>query len=472
MAAQIFLNQKFNFMRKIFSPLAFMFVCSSIFAQVDWNSAGNTTGVSTTNNIIGTQSGFNFPIRFWTDGLNRMKLNQTVSYVVNNGSSLSRDGYLLIGQNSPIATQGNVPIYNTGAFSLLHLNGDTSALAGGIDGLGHRDWMKTGITFTGNGDLSYIGLRAASDDVTETVISWADDGAGTAGPDDLVFRFLGGADADAAISGDLGTPFDGDGLHIARFVPTGQIGFGNTFDVSTRPQNLLHMSLDSNKAVWLQITNRNGTGQTTTDGLQIGLPATSGNNLEAQINQRENDRLSLFSNNSERVRIMHTDALNNGVAFNPGGLASNLTRIGISHDPATPVTRPLSLLHLGYNVANATSNDGWRSWMDVGMFASQGSDHVYLGLDTSSNGADAVLAWGDNQPGQSGPDNFKILFTATSNPGLGLPAEGQNGLEGLRMTPNITINGLNVKEEIYTGIGGDAANGNPYHGSSANPTAT
>lgn len=50
-------------------------------------------------------------------------------------------------------------------------------------------------------------------------------------------------------------------------------------------------------------------------------------------------------------------------------------------------------------------------------------------------------------------------------------AEGQNGLEGLRMTPNITINGLNVKEEIYTGIGGDPI-ANQYYGSSANPTAT
>lgn len=99
----------------------------------------------------------NHPINFFTDSLIRMKLNQTVNYVVNNGSSLSRDGYLLLGQNSPIITQGNTPIYNVGAFSLLHLNGDASTLAGGIDPLGHRDWMKTGITFTGNGDLLYVG---------------------------------------------------------------------------------------------------------------------------------------------------------------------------------------------------------------------------------------------------------------------------------------------------------------------------
>ena len=63
----------------------------------------------------------NQPIEFHTDNLLRMKLNETLNYIVNFGTSLSRDGYLLLGQNSPIATQGNTPIYNTGAFSLLHL---------------------------------------------------------------------------------------------------------------------------------------------------------------------------------------------------------------------------------------------------------------------------------------------------------------------------------------------------------------
>jgi len=65
----------------------------------------------------------NHPINVVTDSILRMKLNETVNYAVNNGASLSRNGYLLIGQNSPIATQNNASIYNTGVFSLLHLNG-------------------------------------------------------------------------------------------------------------------------------------------------------------------------------------------------------------------------------------------------------------------------------------------------------------------------------------------------------------
>ncbi|HRP39806.1 MAG TPA: tail fiber domain-containing protein [Chitinophagales bacterium] len=434
---------------------------------VGWNNAGTAGSLDIRND-------FNQPINIFTYNAQRMKLNHSVSYTINgiSGTNMGREGYLLLGADNSFNSTSN-PIYNTGgAFSLLHLNGKSN----GIDELGYRNWMQTGITLTGNQDLSYMGLRQVGEkeDITETTIAWADDGGGELGPDDLVFRFLGGKPNASSVSSDFTVSDDLDGVNIARFTPFGQIGFGNTFGLTAdhpnyvRPQNLLHLSTASDKQVYLQITNEKVTEQTKDDGLHIGYAES---NSEAQIIQKENDRLSLYSYNSERMRIMHIGALNNGVAFNPGGLAANLTRIGISHNPATPVTRPLSLLHLGYDVANSTSNDGWRSWMDVGMFASQGSDHVYLGLDTSSNGADAVLAWGDNQPGQSGPDNFKILFTATSNPGLGLPAEGQNGLEGLRMTPNITINGLNVKEEIYTGIGGDPI-ANQYYGSSANPTAT
>jgi hypothetical protein len=46
-------------------------------------------------------------------------------------------------------------IYNDkGAYSLLHLNGTAP-----IQQNGYRPWMKTGITFTDNQDMSYFGLR-------------------------------------------------------------------------------------------------------------------------------------------------------------------------------------------------------------------------------------------------------------------------------------------------------------------------
>jgi hypothetical protein len=58
------------------------------------------------------------------------------------------------------------------------------------------------------------------------------------------------------------------------------------------------------------------------------------------------------SNTLERVRIMQigTPTLLPGGGFgvyNPGALNTNFTRMSVSHNPANPVTRPLSLMHLG-----------------------------------------------------------------------------------------------------------------------------
>ncbi|MBX2909250.1 MAG: hypothetical protein KF706_06440 [Chitinophagales bacterium] len=168
--------------------------------------------------------------------------------------------------------------------------------------------MQTGITLTGNQDLSYMGLRQVGEkeDITETTIAWADDGGGELGPDDLVFRFLGGGPGASSVSSDFTDPSDLDGVNIARFTPFGQIGFGNTFGLTAdhpnyvRPQNLLHLSTASDKQVYLQITNQSATGQTATDGLHIGYAAS---NLEAQIIQKENANLTLFTNNTPRFTI-------------------------------------------------------------------------------------------------------------------------------------------------------------------------
>jgi len=131
---------------------------SVLFATIafgQWKPIGNTTtdgsGFSATDNIVGTQVGTNIPIRFQTNGLNRLKLNHSVSYDINgaSGTNLSREGYLLLGKNNNFSSTAN-PIYKEGAFSLLHLNGYNGNT---IDELGYRNWMQTGITFTGNRDL-------------------------------------------------------------------------------------------------------------------------------------------------------------------------------------------------------------------------------------------------------------------------------------------------------------------------------
>ena len=174
---------------------------------------------------------------------------------------------------------------------------------------------------------------------------------------------------------------------------------------------------------------------------------------------------------------MQIGALNNGVLFNPGGLPGNLTRVSISHNPTSPVTRPLSLMHLGYNTG--ATNDGWRPWMDVGTFTANGTDNMYVGLKQEPGSFpidryDAVINWGDNAgpagPFPIGPDNMRFIFTSATvgTPGLP-PSNGINGVEAMRMTPSTNVAITNA--HIWTGIGGDPTT-NLYFGGSINPTQT
>jgi hypothetical protein len=351
--------------------------------------------------------------------------------------------------------------------------------------------MQTGITFTDNQDLSYMGLRKLGTgfDITETVIGWADNaGAGSVGPDCVAFRFFGGGNGSTTISNNLQSVNDLDGLHVAQFAPTGEFALGNTFGVNApgtpaglyvRPQSLMHLSLDGNRQVWSQYTNQT-TGQTQTDGLRMGI-AQAANFINGYLRWQENTPFIVQSaytasgataTSGERMRITSIGALNNTVG-NFGGLTTptNRTRIAISSDGSNPITKPLSLLHLGYNTGNTTplinNTDGWRAWMDLGMFTSNGTDNVYIGLknEGTADRNDAVINWGDNQTssGNQGPDKLRFIFTASpnsiTNPGSPV-AVSANGLETMRIVPfrdtTTTLQGLTYGR---VGIGDFTAQG-------------
>ncbi|MEN9303800.1 MAG: hypothetical protein RL264_2229 [Bacteroidota bacterium] len=462
-------------------------------ANAAWYRGGNNAGSTPGNaNIFGTR--WNSGIYTITDNQFRMKLNGTVSYPVN-GYAGNRNGYLLIGQS----IGGNYTSNTEGAASLLHLNGTYNLNS--QPALGYRPWMETGVTFSDNNDLSYFGLRRVNDnlDLTETTICWTNDNdiPGDVGPDDMVFRFTSGSAGTVGntINDNLITSEDLDGLHVARYTYNGLMGLGNTFGVNglnnvtgryVRPQSLMHMSYSDLRSIWSQYTNRNtttstggsgGTGETANDGLRIGIigsATTDINGYAAMYNQE--DRPILFStgatanginvssgNTGERMRIMHIGApttISSGSigTYNPASLASNITRMSISHNPTTPVTRPMSLLHLGYNTTSILSTDGWRTWMDVGMYVSNSSDHVYLGLkNEGTNRQDAVVGWGDEQTGTNGPDNLRFIFSSSATGGVS-PANTTNGLEVARMVPNLAST-LSTPNHGMMGIGDFSPNG-------------
>jgi uncharacterized coiled-coil protein SlyX len=480
-----------------------------------WSRAGNT---SIGNNIFGTM--WNSPIytvtgNTFTSGNNyRSKLNgilgQSTQYPINGFgfgntvNDVNTTGYMLLGNNVGSFYQ------NMGAFSLLHLNGQDNTGIGQVQEFGYRPWMKTGITFTGNSDLSYMGMRqvGTGTDVTETTISWADNAGGNSGPDELTFRYTQGTFGDGAnnLSTDFTNASDLDGRHIARFTGEGLMGLGNTFGINTtgtpaslysRPQSLLHMSYQFKQGAayalngFQQITYRRADGETSdmigqgelaTDGLRLGIDNTVYNFgtapfLNSYLRWQEASSFIIQTEDggppnieqNERMRFTSIGALVANQGANYGGLTapSNVSRVAISHNGLIPVTKPLSLLHLGYQTFGGGS-DGWRDWMDIGIYTSNGTDQVFLGLKpengsgTLGDRQDAVLNWGDNMTGAGSPDNFRMIFT--SAPGGTAPATGANGLEGLRMTPT-TATG------IYTGIGGDPTS-NTYVGGNSNPTAT
>lgn len=448
-----------------------------------WYRGGNNLGGPAGNkNIFGTI--WNSPIYTITGNTMRMRLNGTVTYPVN-GYNQARNGYLLLGQDGA-ASLGN--LYggtNRGAFSLLHLNGAGTFVQEG----GYRNWMETGITFTSNNDLMYVGHRkvGTGTDLTEAVIQWSDNTGGVWGPDVMSFRFTGSSGTGTTGAADLaGT--DNDGREIIRMMGSGNVGIGPRFSNGTTnvaPTSRMHQHSEDATSSWYQITNQYLAGGSTSnsgptpvtaaDGLRLGImghPTANANGVAMLYNQEL--RPLLFSTNAntttatvlatqERVRIMSysTPTVMPGsiiAPYNPSpGTSSNATRVSISHNPGTPLTRPLSLLHLGYNNDALGSQFGHRPWMDVGTFTSQGLNNMYVGLKSGAAGTEAVINWGANTS-----QIMRFLYTQATISGT--PAAGVNGLEIAEMWSNGT--------EGRTGFGGIGPLNTVHIKAFATPTTT
>lgn len=418
---------------------------STMFAQ-PWMTGGNAAA---SGDYLGTNN--NQPLLFHTFGIERVHINPNRTQTIS-GYTFNSNGFIGIGQNSVAPTHPNGVWNDFGPFSILHINGFGGSE---VKPSGFRPWMQAGVTFTDNNDLSYVGLRkmGTGTERTEMVIAWSDNlnVPGSIGPDDLVFRFLTPGTGNTSFASSLNTTNDIDGRNIARFTPDGKMALGSTFgdpvefSAFVRPASLLHMSVVGGLEAFLQITQEDVTGQTADDGLRLGIHQQTDNGLlrwqeiTPFVVQTDWDAIpgGLGLSNGERLRISSINAP--GVP-NPSGLDINTTRLAISHIGNLPLTEPRSLIHAGRNTT--ATGDGWRSWMDVGMFLNNGSDNLFLGLKQEISHQidrfDAVLNWGDNQtsPGSIGPDNLRFIFTSTLGVG-NPPANSANGLETARISPAV-----------------------------------
>ncbi len=464
-------------MKKIIILLLLAIIASDLSAQSTTASTNAPSNANVNNRYLGWDNQI-IPLWFKTNGVVRARLNNSAIANIN-GVNQNVTGYFGIGLNNYFATQ--TPM------AMLHLEGPNNS--GNMTGFGWRAWMRTGTFMKENSDAMYVGLQTqdGTTNRSDAIINWSDDYENQWGGADrlkIVMTTPGGG------NGNNSNPIDGSsrfGYEFMQFVPSnyqnnsanfpaGFVGIGPVFtNIQTaRPQSRLHINSEGNLETWFQISSQTGTGQTQTDGFRLGI-ATDGT---VNIRQQEN-RPMVFATDwdnttggiagGERMRI---SAVGMQGVPNPGNVfAVNTTRVAISHLGSNPITAPRSLLHLGYNTGAFSQQgaDGWRPWMDIGMFVSDGTDNVYLGLkkQTTTDRSDAVLSWGDNQATQApdGADNLLFVFTATTSsliPSTG-PAVTANGVEGMRMTPTPT--------SVNTGIGGNPGTNN-YFNNSMNPTQT
>lgn len=303
--------------RYVFLGILLLLGSAKVCAQNNWKTNLNN---GTFGHKFGTSS--NYPVDFFTNNTERMKINQ----IGTNYMGIPTSGYIGMGLDP------------TDIRSRLTITGANNTIYGGG---GYRSWMKTGIFNLENSDNMYVGMKAEGFNRSDAVIDFGDDNSGTAFNN---FRILFTAP---------GLPKD-DFLEIARYTATGNIGFGPVFTNATQPASLLHLNRDKKKSVWFQITNQNGTGQSSKDGLRLGI--RQGNNASAYLRWQENTPFIVQTdwnntaggiNAGERMRV--TSIGSAGVPQPAGASGKNITRVAISENGSQPITQPRSLLHLGYN---------------------------------------------------------------------------------------------------------------------------
>lgn len=457
-----------------------------------WSTSGNLSTGANYSNLFGTRS-WNSPVYFHTAraftgpggqklGI-RMKLNGVLTQPIGSYTNINTEGFLGLGWNLDHFWD------KQGPFSLLHLNGRSGAF---VQSGGYRPWMRTGITFTDNQDLSYMGMRqvGANLDVTETTIAWSDNAGNNVGPDEFAFRHTAGT-GESGFSGDLNRADDIDGKMIAQLRPNGDMGLGPVFEAGPsgrKPQSRLHITKSNGDGgagaalnpkpsdVWAQWSNSldNGsplntgtqlaqrTGHLETDGLRMGVAGRLGLIRHQEnwplIIQSDWDEVSGGTHQGERMRISSSNAP--GVPSKPflsSLYKNNVTRVSISHFGFSGLSQPRALLHLGYNIGSGT---GVRDWMEIGTITSVGKNHTYFGHRMEPQqpfGLDAVINWGDTENGQ-----MHVIYTSNNASNGG----DFNGLEVAVFSPlTSAYGGLTspANPNGMLGVGDFSATSGPSH---------
>lgn len=362
-----------------------------------WNGTGLFPG------FLNVRNDFNFPINFSTGPAQNERLR-----LWHRGPGPLLPNFPLSAPNPfpgnrltrvAIPVDGAAPIGVPLAALHIGYGAPTSVFA---QQAGFRDWMNVGTIYFEGSDNLYVGLRekttaaidptgrtstvaVAQTDDQDAVIAWGDNNQTPSfTPNNLTFIFN-----SIRTNANPNYQFTNYGREVARMTPEGHVGIGPVFFDNAQPQNLLHINNDLTNAAYLQISNAGATGQTATDGFQLGITAgpMAGAGGIAEIKHLEDKDIRFYTNNTFRMVVK--DAVN---GFGRIGI-NNLTpgnRLTVTSTAADPGAGSIASLggSSGIRTSNMTSNSPTLPNPGAGVLSVNSvGDIIYVTSPTVSPGS-------------------------------------------------------------------------------------
>ncbi|MCC6839209.1 MAG: tail fiber domain-containing protein [Flavobacteriales bacterium] len=157
-----------------------------------------------------------------------------------------------------------------------------------------------------------------------------------------------------------------------------------------------------------------------------------------EVRHNGNYPIQWYTDSIQRMQLSPTLVNQNWAWYQQNNLDFS-GHLGIGNPVPNP---PLTYLHVNSASLNGITV-GYRPWMRVGAFFTQGTDGLYTGMRLRGTQTQGVVNWSDDD--NAGPDPLSFVFTSTPNNTS--VANTLDGLEVARLVPDTSGN------EGYLGVG-------------------
>ena|GEM_PF-3198178 len=186
----------------------------------------------------------------------------------------------------------------------------------------------------------------------------------------------------------------------------GLIVSGNTGIGIATPQSRLHLDGGTSTATYLKVTNGSTTGTGSNDGFNIGVSSSGA----AELRQYENNSLSLFTSNTEYMRMLSTGEIRLfGLAGTSGGKYLAIeNNNGVASQLRLEV--PDNSTNLGSYTAFQAGNHSGRNYIYIFPIDTPNVGDVLkvISVSTSGSNINVALAWDTTQGTALSPVNRAV----------------------------------------------------------------